>query len=97
MEGGITNGGVGIFIEDPDGQEHLLMVPAGGTCSSYRAELVALREAFRFLLELQAPPHAKPVVICATTDSSRHCRRSEAVPSTQVKLIGGDTGRRFGS
>ena len=67
MEGGITNGGAGIYIKDPDGQEHLLMAPAAGTCSSYRAELVALREALRFLLDRPAPPVAEPVVICTNS------------------------------
>ena len=88
MEGGITNGGAGVLIEDPDGQEHLLTVPAGGTCSSYRAELVALREALRFLLEQPAPPHAEPVVICIDSQSALSALRGG--PSTQTSLIGGD-------
>ena len=88
VEGGITNGGAGVFIEDPDGREHLLTVPAGDTCISYRAELVALREALRFLLEQPASPHTEPVVSC--TDSQSALASLRGGPSTQTSLIGGD-------
>ena len=87
VEGGITNGGAGVFIEDPDGQQHLLTVPAGNVCSSYRAEMVALREALKFLLDRQTLP---PELIVICTDSQSALAALRGGPSTQTTLIGGE-------
>ena len=65
-EGGVLNGGAGVLIEWPDDTSQELRAPAGGLCSSYRAELMALRAALQHLL--QHPAHEEdPVIFC--TDS----------------------------
>ena len=48
-EAGVLNGGAGAFIERQDGEAHELHRAAGCNCSSFRAEMIALREALQFL------------------------------------------------
>ncbi|KAF0297635.1 hypothetical protein FJT64_004847 [Amphibalanus amphitrite] len=63
---GVTNGGAGALIVWPDDETAEIRTPAGRICSSYRAEMIALRAALNHLLE--HPAHTEdPVVIC--TDS----------------------------
>ena len=65
-EGGVTNGGAGALIEFPDGETAELREAAGRLCSSYRAEMVALRAALTHLRD--HPAHDEdPVMLC--TDS----------------------------
>ncbi|KAF0314443.1 hypothetical protein FJT64_015098 [Amphibalanus amphitrite] len=46
---GVLDGGAGGYIEWPDGESHELRAPAGKLCSSYRAEMVALRETLNYI------------------------------------------------
>ncbi|KAF0307979.1 putative RNA-directed DNA polymerase from transposon BS [Amphibalanus amphitrite] len=48
---GVTNGGAGALIVWPDDETAEIRTPAGRICSSYRAEMVALRAALNHLLE----------------------------------------------
>ena len=67
VEGGVENGGAGVYIDYPDGTSQEIRQAAGSLCSSYRAEMVALRAATEYILE--HPAHTEdPVVFC--TDSS---------------------------
>ena len=50
MEGGVKNGGPGAVIVWPDGEEEELKTPAGRHCSSYRAEMLALKIGLEHLL-----------------------------------------------
>ena len=58
-EAGVLNGGAGAFIEKPDGEEHELRRAAGRICSSFRAEMVALREALQFLRDNRRTPRTQ--------------------------------------
>ena len=50
-EGGVQDGGAGALVIRPGGEEHLIRAPAGRLCSSFRAEMVALDAALRWLVE----------------------------------------------
>ncbi|XP_043212634.1 uncharacterized protein LOC122376759 [Amphibalanus amphitrite] len=83
---GVLNGGAGALIVWPDGEERSVRAPAGRLCSSFRAEMVALRTALSFLLE--NPLHADdPVVIC--TDSQSALAALREGPAAQHSPLGG--------
>ena len=82
--GGVLDGGAGVFIEWPDGETKELRAPAGRLCSSYRAELVALREALNYLLD--HPAHTEdPLVVCTDSQSALAALRSG--PAEQVAQL----------
>ena len=82
---GVLNGGAGVYIEEPDAEEHCLRAPAGALCSSYRAELVALHTALKHLQE--HPAHeADPIVVC--TDSQAALATLRQGPSAQASPLG---------
>ena len=67
--GSVTNGGAGALIIYPDEDRHELRTPVGSLCSSFRAEMTALRSALDHLL--QAPRDlTDPVVICTESKSA---------------------------
>jgi len=83
-DAGVANGGAGALIEWPDGEHHELRAPAGKLCSSYRAELVALRTALTYLRE--HPAHTEdPIVVC--TDSQSALATLRAGPSAQTEPL----------
>ena len=84
-EGGVLNGGAGVLIEWPDDTSQELRAPAGGLCSSYRAELMALRAALQHLL--QHPAHEEdPVIFC--TDSQATLAVLRQGPTEQREQLG---------
>ena len=89
-EGGVTNGGAGALIEFPDGETAELREAAGRLCSSYRAEMVALRAALTHLRD--HPAHDEdPVVLC--TDSQAALAKLRRGPPGQEAR----SGRRSGA
>ena len=83
--GGVQDGGAGALIVFPDDTTHELREAAGNICSSYRAEMVALRAATGYLLE--HPAHAEdPIIIC--TDSQASLATLRAGPATQSSPLG---------
>ena len=73
--GGVLDGGAGAWIEWPDGEHQELRAPAGRLCSSYRAELIALREAFTYLID--HPAHTEdPLVVCTDSQAALAALRS---------------------
>ena len=79
-EGGVKNGGSGALIEWPDGTSAEVRAPAGSVCSSYRAELIALRAAIDHLLK--NPAHEQdPVIFC--TDSQAALASLRGGPAEQ--------------
>ena len=81
---GVQNGGAGVFIDFPDGEHQELRQPAGALCSSYRAELVALRSACQYLLE--HPTHLEdPVIFC--TDSQSALAALREGPASQTSPL----------
>ena len=83
-EGGVLNGGPEALIEWPDGETQELRAPAGRMCSSFRAELVAVRTALQHLLE--HPAHTEdPVVLC--TDSQADLAALRSGPTEQRSLL----------
>ena len=86
-EGGITNGGAGAFIVFPDDETAELQEAAGSLCSSFRAEMTALRAALTYLNE--HPVHTRdPVILC--TDSQAALAKLRGGPSEQEAPIGRD-------
>ena len=72
---GVLDGGAGALIVWPDGEEQEISAPAGGLCSSYRAELVALREAVGHLRD--KPTHTTlPIVVCTDSQAALSALRS---------------------
>ena len=68
-DGGVRNGGAGVYIEWPDGTTTELRSTAGRLCSSFRAELTALLSALQHLRD--HPAHTQlPVVICTDSESA---------------------------
>ena len=65
------NGGVGALIDWPDGDGHEVRDPAGGICSTYRAEMLALYSALSGLLENLAHIN-DPIFVCTESQSVRH-------------------------
>ena len=83
----MLNGGAGVYIERQDGEEHELRRPAGRICSSFGAEMIALRAAPQFLLD--NPAHTEdPVVVC--TDSQSALTSLQGGPSAQTSQLGID-------
>ena len=76
-DGGILSGGAGIAIEDPDGECQELRAPAGKLCSSFRAEMVALKTALDHLVEHPSHPDL-PIVICTDSQSALAALRGGA-------------------
>ncbi|KAF0290571.1 putative RNA-directed DNA polymerase from transposon BS [Amphibalanus amphitrite] len=84
---GVTNGGAGALIVWPDDETAEIRTPAGRICSSYRAEMVALRAALNHLLE--HPAHTEdPVVIC--TDSQSALAALREGPAAQSSPLGSE-------
>ena len=68
-------GGAGGIIAWPDGVAHELRAPAGRLCSSFRAEMVALRETLTYIHN--HPAHEEdPVVICTDSQAALSALRS---------------------
>ena len=89
-EGGVTNGGAGALIEFPDGETAELREATGRLCSSYRAEMVALRAALTHLRE--HPAHDEDsVVLC--TDSQAALAKLRRGPPGQEAPIGAEIWR----
>ena len=83
--GGTHDGGAGVLIVDVDGEEHCLKEPAGRLCSSFRAEMVALKTALLHLVTHPSDPDV-PIVIC--TDSQSALAALRGGPSTQTTPLG---------
>ena len=89
-EAGVLKGGAGVYIERPEGEDHELRRAAGRICPSFRAELIALREALQFLRD--NPAHTEdPVGIC--TDSPSALASIQGCPSAQTSQLGIDIWR----
>ncbi|KAF0299698.1 Exportin-4 [Amphibalanus amphitrite] len=85
--GGTSSGGAGALIVYPDDETVELRKAAGSLCSSFRAELVALREALRHLHE--HPAHTgDPIVLC--TDSQAALAKLRGGPSEQESPMGAE-------
>ena len=74
------NGGAGGIIRWPDGSEKQFKSPAGTLCTSYRAELVALREALILIEESQFSPQNSWFF----TDSESTVERLKQGPGAQA-------------
>ena len=61
-EGGVKNGGTGVHYGVHYSYE--IRAPAGAACSSYRAELIALRAALGHIVE--NPAHEEDPIVCCT-------------------------------
>ncbi|KAK7109741.1 hypothetical protein V1264_013730 [Littorina saxatilis] len=55
-DGAVRNGGSGIYIRFTDGERQSLAVPGGKLCSSFRAEVLAIKTAADFLSSCDKPP-----------------------------------------
>ena len=88
--GGVLNGGAGALVTYQDGDRHELKTPAGALCSSFRAEMTALREALDHLL---AHPRdtGDPVVFC--TDSQSAIAALREGPAAQRSAQGAEVWR----
>ena len=86
-DAGVKNGGAGALIVRPDGETHELRRPAGRICSSFRAEMIALQAALRFLIE--NPAHTEDPVVCCTDSQSALAALREG-PSAQKSQLGTD-------
>ena len=83
-EGGVLNGGAGALLEWPDGTSLELRAPAGKLCSSFRAELVAMKTALQHLLT--QPAHQEdPIVLC--TDSQAALAALRSGPAEQRSML----------
>ena len=49
----VKDGGSGIFIKYPSGNAKRISIPAGHTCSNYKAELLAIQTALDSLEDLE--------------------------------------------
>ncbi|XP_043211169.1 uncharacterized protein LOC122375739 [Amphibalanus amphitrite] len=88
--GGTSSGGAGALIVYPDDETVELREAAGSLCSSFRAELVALRAALRHLHE--HPVHTgDPIVLC--TDSQAALAKLRGGPSEQESPMGAEIWR----
>ena len=65
----VKDGGVGVYIESPRGNQ-LLHFPAGQLSSSYRAEMTALEATLNILREDRTTPTLKEVRICTVSQSA---------------------------
>ena len=71
----MLDGGAGGFIAWPDGVTHELRAPAGRLCSSFRAEMVALRETLIYIHN--HPAHEEdPVIVCTDSQAALSALRS---------------------
>ncbi|XP_043220268.1 uncharacterized protein LOC122380836 [Amphibalanus amphitrite] len=84
-DAGVRSGGGGAFVEWPDGATDELRVPAGQLCSSFRAEMVALRAALNHLCDHPHQPSA-PITICSDSQSALATLREG--PASQKTLLG---------
>ena len=66
-EGGVSAEGSGALAILPSGEEFELRAAAGKTCSSTRAELVALLVALEIVPQMENDPAGSRLVVC--TDS----------------------------
>ena len=74
---GVLDGGAGVLIEWPDGSTHEISAPAGALCSSYRAEMVALREALGYLRDHPAHTDSESlIVVCTDSQAALSALRS---------------------
>ncbi|KAF0298696.1 Retrovirus-related Pol polyprotein from type-1 retrotransposable element R1 4 [Amphibalanus amphitrite] len=77
--GGVLDGGAGGYIEWPHGESHELRAPAGKLCSSYRAEMVALRETLNYIGN--HTDHEEDPSYCAPTRKQLYLPYGVARPS----------------
>ncbi|XP_043206739.1 uncharacterized protein LOC122373061, partial [Amphibalanus amphitrite] len=73
--GGVLDGGAGGYIEWPDGESHELRAPAGKLCSSYRAEMVALRETLNYIGN-HTDHEEDPIILCTDSQAALSALRS---------------------
>ena len=90
--GGVSCGGAGALIVYPDDDRHELRTPAGAWCSSFRAEMTALRAALDHLLETPRDT-TDPVVFC--TDSQSALAALREGPAAQRSLQGAEVWSRL--
>ena len=87
---GTRSGGSGAFIQLPDGSTMERRVPSGKICSSYRAELTAIREALSCIQGLSegVKNQIRSIRIC--TDSKSAIQRLAGGPLDQRDDLCGD-------
>jgi ribonuclease HI len=83
---GVRNGGAGGFIVRGQRLVKQLAAPAGRFCSSYRAEMVAIRSSLAFLLSRKLWIPGEEIRVC--TDSQSALRRLAGGPSRQEDRLG---------
>ena len=90
--GGVVSGGAGVLIVSPNEDRSELRLPAGALCSSFRAEMTALRAALDHLLD-NPEDTTDPVVIC--TDSRSALAALREGPAAQRSLQGAEAWHRL--
>lgn len=84
---GTSSGGAGALIVFPDDEAVELREAAGNLCSSFRAEMVALRAALKYLRDHPAYTD-DPIVLC--TDSQAALAKLRGGPPEQESPLGAD-------
>ena len=90
--GGVTNGGAGALTIYPNDDHQKLRQSAGALCSSFRAEMAALRAALDHLLDHPRDTE-EPIIIC--TDSRATLAALREGPAAQHTLQGAEVWRRL--
>lgn len=85
-DAGVRNGGAGAVVEWPDGAIDELRLPAGQLCSSFRAEMVALRSALDHLRNHPQLDPQLPIIFC--TDSQSALAALREGPAAQKTPLG---------
>ena len=55
----VRNGGAGVFIQYPNGQQQTADIPTGKQCSNYTAEVEALTQAANFIRSSEDQRHTR--------------------------------------
>ena len=87
---GVQDGGAGALIKWPDGGSQEITVPAGALCSSYRAEMVALREALGYLRDHPAHTDTDTETLIVCTDSQAALSALRSGPAEQRSSLNRD-------
>ena len=90
--GAVTDGGAGALIISPNDDRHELRLPVGALCSSFRAEMTALRAALDHLLD--HPGDTEDPVVCFTASTSALAALREG-PAVQDSQQGAEVWRRL--